>query len=191
MDIESILSLIEYLIPVIMGIISCIVTFVRTGKIKSINNEVKEMKYRVASYREKEEPKAITYNLEVPQYRLNKQTGELVELPTKKNLQEALNSFRDVALTDVIERYMPVDESAEAPVLEAYEYNADRLDALLIASEYTNELRKKYGYSDTATLSEIIADLQAKNEKIVQTIKNATVKEETKNEGKENVEKKQ
>ncbi|QIR82315.1 hypothetical protein [Chicken microvirus mg6_218] len=145
------------------------------------------MKYRVASYREKEEPKATTYVMEVPQYRLNKQTGELVELPTKKNLQEALNSFRDVALTDVIERYMPVDQSAESPVLEAFEYNSDRLDALLIASEYANELRKKYGYSDTATLSDMIADLQAKNAKIVQTIKNATVKEDLKNEGKENV----
>lgn len=187
----NVLELIEYLIPVVVGIISCIVTFVRTGKIKTINKEVKEMKYRIPSYREKEEPKATTYNLEVPQYRLNKQTGELVELPTKKNLQEALNSFRDVALTDVIERYMPVDQSSEAPVLEAYEYNSDRLDALLIASEYACELRKKYGYSDTATLSDMIADLQAKNEKIVQTIKNATVKEETKNESKENVEKKQ
>ena len=183
----NVLELIDYLIPVAIGIISCIITFVRTGKIKSINNEVKEMKYRIPSYREKEESKATTYNLEVPQYRLNKQTGELVELPTKKNLQEALNSFRDVALTDVIERYMPVDQSSEAPVLEAYEYNSDRLDALLIASEYTNELRRKYGYSDTATLSDIIADLQAKNEKIVQTIKNATVKEDVKNEGEKNV----
>lgn len=187
----NVLELIDYLIPLIVGIISCIITFVRTGKIKNINKEVSEMKYRVASYREKEEPNATTYNLEVPQYRLNKQTGELVELPTKKNLQEALNSFRDVALTDVIERFMPVDQSAESPVLEAYEYNSDRLDALLIASEYANELRQKYGYSDTATLSEMIADLQSKNAKIVQTIKNATVKEETKNEGKENVQSEQ
>lgn len=186
----NVLALIEYLIPIVMGIISCIITFVRTGKIKSINNEVKEMKYRVASYREKEEPKATTYVMEVPQYRLNKQTGELVELPTKKNLQEALNSFRDVALTDVIERYMPLEQSSDAPVLEAYEYNSDRLDALLIASEYTNELRKKYGYADTATLSDMIADLQAKNEKIVQTIKNATVKEDVHNESKENEQKK-
>lgn len=187
----NVLELIEYLIPIVMGVISCIVTFVRTGKIKTINNEVKEMKYRVASYREKQEPKATTYAIEVPQYRLNKQTGELVELPTKKNLQEALNSFRDVALTDVIERYMPVDQTSESPVLEAYEYNSDRLDALLIASEYTNELRKKYGYSDDATLSEMIADLQAKNEKIVQTIKNATVKERTNNESEKNEQKKQ
>ncbi len=188
---DSIFELIEYLIPLIIGIISCIITFVRTGKIKNINKEVSEMKYRVASYREKEEPKATTYTLEVPQYRLNKQTGELVELPTKKNLQEALNSFRDVALTEVIERFMPLEQSSEAPVLEAYEYNSDRLDALLIASEYANELRQKYGYADTATLSDMIADLQAKNAKIVQTIKNATVKEDVKNEGKENVEKKQ
>lgn len=187
MEVEVLVELICYLLPVLGSVIGCIITFVRTGKIKNIDKEIRDMKYRTLDYREKEKPEGTNFAYEVPQYRLNKQTDTLVELPVKMNLQESLNSFRDVALTEVIERFMPVDTTQESPVLDAYGYNSDRLDVLLTACEYAGELREKYGYSDEMTLSDMIKDLQAKNDYIVKNINQSKIVEEVKNESEENV----
>lgn len=190
MEVEEVVDFIRYIVPIVATVIGCIITFVRTGKIKNINKEITDMKYRTVDYREKEKPEGSTFAYEVPQYRLNKQTNTLVELPVKKNLQESLNSFRDVALTEVIERFMPVDTTQESPVLDAYGYNSDRLDVLLTACEYASQLREKYGYSDEMNLSDMIKDLQAKNDYIVKNINESKILEVVKNESEENVDKK-
>lgn len=190
MEVEELVELICYLLPVLGSVLGCIITFVRTGKIKNIDKEIRDMKYRTLDYREKEKPEGTSFAYEVPQYRLNKQTNRLVELPVKKNLQESLNSFRDVALTEVIERYMPVDTTQESPVLDAYGYNSDRLDVLLTACDYADELRSKYGYTDEMSLLDMINDLQAKNEEIIKNINKAKITEVIKDESKEIVEEK-
>lgn len=184
---EAIVALIAELLPALIGVISCIITFIRTGKVSTIYKEVEELKYRLPNYREKQQAPAETYAVEIPQYKLNKATGQLIELPVKKNISEEINSYKDLALSAAIERFMPVDVDTENPVIDAYEYNADRLEVFLQAQNYKEELAQKYGYSLDMSLQDMINDLTAKNQKIADTLKQATIKQEVKtDESKEN-----
>lgn len=180
-DVESFLALLEYIIPVVLSLIGILVTFVKTGKIsKNITEEVSDLKYRLSSYREKEASPATTFVTEVPQYRKNA-AGELKELPIKKDLQQQLNSYRDVELATAIERFLPVDVDLKSDPVEAYHFNADRLDVLLWAQETKEELIEKYGYSSDVTIDQIVLDLQARQKVIKDTASKAVVKEEVSN----------
>ena len=188
-DIESFISMLEYVIPAVLSLIGIIVTFIRTGKVsKNINKEVSDLKYRLTSYREETPAPATTFVTEVSQYRKNA-AGELEELPIKKDLQQQLNSYRDVELATAIEKFMPVDVDLKSDPVEAYHFNADRLDVLLWAQDAKEELIEKYGYSPDVTIDQIVSDLQVRQKAIKDTASKAVVKEEVKNEGKENEQK--
>lgn len=185
-DIETFIFMLE-VIPVVLSLIGIIVTFVKTGKIsKNIDKEVSDLKYRLSSYREKTAAPATTFVTEVPQYRKNA-AGELEELPIKKDLQLQLNSYRDVELATAIERFLPVDVDLKSDPVEAYHFNADRLDVLLWAQEAKEELIEKYGYSKDITIDQIVSDLQYRQKVIKDTANQAVVKEEVSNESEKNV----
>lgn len=186
-------TLIQDVVILTVSLIAFIFTLVRTGSIqKSVNTlkEFEEMKYRLPDYRESEKEKRGTvFTLEVPEYRLDKKSNTLVELPEKKNLQDVLNSNRDVELTTSIERLMPDSVESDNGVMEAYGYNADRLEMLVEYSEALNELKRKYAYDDEITIAEIVKDLTARNKKILQSMQKQQTKQEVvSNESKENVE---
>lgn len=189
MDID--VTLIQDVVILVVSLIAFVVTLVRTGSIqKSVNTlkEIEEMKYRLPDYRQsnKKEKQGTVFTYEVPEYRLDKKSNTLVELPEKKNLQDELNSNRDVALTTSIERLMP-DVESDNGVMEAYGYNADRLEMLVEYSEALNELKRKYAYDDDITLADIVKDLTARNKQILQSMqKQQSKKEEVSNESKEN-----
>lgn len=189
-DIEYFITMLEYVIPAVLSLIGIIVTFIRTGKVsKNINKEVSDLKYRLSSYRENSAVPATNFVTEVPQFRKNA-AGELEELPIKKDLQQQLNSYRDVELATAIERFMPVDVDLKSDPVEAYHFNADRLDVLLWAQDAKEELIEKYGYSPDVTIDQIVSDLQVRQKAIKDTASKAVVKEEVKiDEGKENEQK--
>lgn len=181
-DIESFIVMLEYVIPAVLSLIGIIVTFIRTGKVsKNISKEVLDLKYRLSSYREKSAAPATTFVTEVPQYRKNA-AGELKELPIKKDLQQQLNSYRDVELAIAIEKFMPVDVDLKSDPVEAYHFNADRLDVLLWAQETKEELIEKYGYSSDISIDQIVSDLQSRQKAIKDAANQAVVKEEVSNE---------
>lgn len=186
-DFDSILAFLEYVIPAMLSLIGIIVTFVKTGKIsKKFDEEVLPVKYRLASYREKTAAPATTFVSDVAQYRKNA-SGELEELPIKKDLQQQLNSYRDIDLATAIEKFMPVDVDLKSDPVEAYHFNADRLDVLLWAQDAKDELIEKYGYSPDVTIDQIVADLQSRQKVIKDTASKAVVKEEVINESEKDV----
>lgn len=129
-------------------------------EINQILEVISEMKNRLPSYREKDKAIGTSFDTEVTQYRKNKQTGLLEELPDKLDLQALTNSTRETALSSILQRLDPVLSSEDKLVSEADDL-MDKLDVLRSADDYRRDLCERYSLDPVTSLDDVLAHLKA------------------------------
>ena len=152
---EEILQYVVYL----LSFIFCTVTFFRTGKINKklyggifMKDDVKKVA--------KNDEFVQTFDIYVTQYRLNKSTGELVELPDKLNLQEFINSSASTCLQSQLEKLDLTSVTEADKIVELQNDLSDKLDYMAEAQDYFDEMIDKYHLPVDSSWNDVLAHLQ-------------------------------
>lgn len=101
-----------------------------------------------------------TFDIYVTQYRLNKSTGELVELPDKLNLQEFINSSASTCLQSQLERLDLTSVTEADKIVELQNDLSDKLDYLAEAQDYFDEMIDKYHLPADSSWNDVLVHLQ-------------------------------
>ena len=101
-----------------------------------------------------------TFDIYVTQYRLNKSTGELVELPDKLNLQEFINSSASTCLQSQLEKLDLTSVTEADKIVELQNDLSDKLDYLVEAQDYFDEMINKYHLPADSSWNDVLAHLQ-------------------------------
>lgn len=165
---------------ILLFVLVSFVLFLKTKDNKYLK-EVLEMFKRTPDYQEKEEKKGQEFERFVKTYRLNQQTNELEE-DGEVDIVELVNSCKDVAIDNILERFMPVMDATSDEVVE-YDAMRDDLDLLRESYSVAEEYREKYGlpadYSALQVISAVQEKAQELKSKIAQNEKGGTENEET------------
>ena len=175
------------ILQVIFFFIISIMLYRKTGNIKYLQEVLTDiMKYRTENYNVTETvdkksgevtltsstPSQSFKNL-VPVYRLNKVTNELEKTDDFIDVQQQIESFREMTLQSMLERFMPnqklVDETADFTNVKG------DLDLLTETFDVAEEYREKFGMSETATVQEIFAKMKSYSEDLKSKIKEKEV----------------
>lgn len=166
------LPLIQWLFYALIFIIS----FCRTGSVKSALEALKkeiDMKYRTPDYRENQgdsvdddgvvtpfrDDYAQTFDNRQTKYVYNRKTKDLEEEPEKVDLQELVNSSRDVALQKVLQQFLPPQTQLDL-AQDALTDMQDVLDASMEFKDMLEDYRDKFempveDYSEDDVVNEI------------------------------------
>ena len=143
----------------LLSFIFCTVTFFRTGKINknlyggiSMKDDVKKVA--------KNDEFVQTFDVYVTQYRLNKSTGELVELPDKLNLQEFINSSASTCLQAQLEKLDLTSVTDADKIVELQNDLSDKIDYLAEAQEYFDDMKDKYQLPADSSWTDVLVHLQ-------------------------------
>lgn len=101
-----------------------------------------------------------TFDVYVTQYRLNKSTGELVELPEKLNLQEFINSSASTCLQAQLEKLDLTSVTEADQIIELQNDLSDNLDYLSEAQEYFDDMIDKYNLPADSSWNDVLVHLQ-------------------------------
>ena len=143
----------------LLSFIFCTVTFFRTGKINKKLYGGISMKVDVKRDAKKDEF-VQTFDVYVTQYRLNKSTGELVELPDKLNLQEFINSSASTCLQAQLEKLDLTSVTDADKIVELQNDLSDKIDYLADAQEYFDDLIDKYQLPADSSWNDVLVHLQ-------------------------------
>ncbi len=152
---EDIIQYVVYL----LSFIFCTVTFFRTGKINKKLYGGISMKDVVKKDVKKDEF-TQTFDIYVTQYRLNKSTGELVEMPDKLNLQEFINSSASTCLQSQLEKLDLTSVTEADKIVELQNDLSDKLDYLAEAQDYFDEMIDKYHLPADSSWNDVLVHLQ-------------------------------
>lgn len=148
--------LMEYF-PVVLSLIFTIITFVKTGKIKSYLGEMDEMiKYRSRNYRQTDETlkeKGQTFDCMQKSYKVDKKTNSLVETGDLVNLQEEIQSMAETALSKVLAKFLP--DFDQDTVTQEYDKVTGDLDYLTEMLGEVEDIKQAYGLQEQMTLAEM------------------------------------
>lgn len=151
-------DIIQYVVY-FLSFIFCTVTFFRTGKINKklfggifMRDDVKKDV--------KKDEFTQTFDIYVTQYRLNKSTGELVELPDKLNLQEFINSSASTCLQAQLEKLDLTSVTEADKIVELQNDLSDKLDYLAEAQDYFDEMIDKYHLPADSSWNDVLVHLQ-------------------------------
>lgn len=101
-----------------------------------------------------------TFDIYVTQYRLNKSTGELVELPDKLNLQEFINSSASTCLQAQLEKLDLTSVTEADKIVELQNDLTDKIDYLAEAQEYFDDMIDKYHLPVGSSWNDVLGHLQ-------------------------------
>ena len=101
-----------------------------------------------------------TFDIYVTQYRLNKSTGELVELPDKLNLQELINSSASTCLQSQLEKLDLTSVTEADKIVELQNDLTDKIDYLAEAQEYFDDMIDKYHLPAGSSWNDVLVHLQ-------------------------------
>lgn len=193
--IEFLLENLPQVILVAVGIVAAIATFVASlFKGKTFKKSLSELKEDIeliipkknrADYQQK-------FSEFVKDYFLDEKTGELLEKDIPRNVQEEIDSHRDVALNIQLAYLIPDPEQKNNEVDEYYQARG-KLDDIVQAGAAIEQIRQYYELPETATLQDIqkyvdkiVADLKKKiinSDASAQVKKEQVKKEEVKEDG--------
>lgn len=154
----------EYITFAVYAVVS-IVLFFRTKNIKYLKELNEAMKYRTATYRETEESPSQEFDRYKPVYRLNKATGELELTDERIDIQELVDSCRDICLQSCLERFMP-QEDATDEIQDNYDEYLDDLDGFTEYLDKAEMYREKFKLSDELSAEEIFEHVSVQANKL-------------------------
>lgn len=163
MDNQEIISYVVQAVMWLFHIVSAVLCFkgyhVLCKHDSNKSSEVNDMKYRLPSYREKTKAEAQSFNPLVTQYRFNKATEELEELPDKLDIQKFVDSSLNTALESMFDKFLQPD--AQSVISDSIDDHRDTLDRLCDAMDFVEEVKDKYGMSDVASVKDVMSRIQS------------------------------
>lgn len=145
-----------------------IITFFRTGKISS------KFKNFIGGFNMSKttEKKSVSVNdsyaqsfvYEIKQYRLNKSTGELEEMPDKLDLFQLIQSNKDCALKSILQSLEPVDPNQE--IIDLKEDLTNDLDDMLSFEEAKLDMCERYGLDPHSSFDTVLAHISAEKARV-------------------------
>lgn len=153
---------IVWIFVLLINLVLNIIQFFKTGRISSRTKSILEsenMKYRLPNYRETENSPSQTFDIEVPQYRLNKSSNELEELPDKLDIQQLVDSSASSSLDNMLSSLEPV-LSDEDKIIDLHNDQLDDLDRFREADDYRLEVCERYGLSPYTSFKKVLEYLQ-------------------------------
>lgn len=177
---------------VLLGYIVNLILSVKTGNKKYIKEMYENMiKYRTANYQDNlGDSKFSGQSFEdarfKPIYRLNKSTGLLEKTDDVIDVQEMLDSCKNMALESVMAKFLPSIET----VNDTTELNnlTDALDSMLYATSLKEQYRKKYNIGDDVTDDKLEQYMFQKAKELELKLSNKDIKGDIENE-KDDIEK--
>lgn len=100
----------------------------------------------------------------VTQYHFNAVKNILEELPDKLDTDQQIQSYKNIALDAVLDKFLPNVPERDV-VVDRYNEQLDDLDVLLDAAGYAEDIRLKYKLDDDLSFTEVlnaVSDLSAK-----------------------------
>lgn len=136
------------------------------------NLEVSNMKQRTPNYREnltveQKFAEGQTFSPLVKQFKLDKRSGELVELEPL-DIQKLIDSSLDTALDRVLKRLMP-DEQPQ-PTFADMTALSDDLDFMSEALDTAEEWREKLGLSDEISVGDVFQKMSEYEKQLAQQL---------------------
>lgn len=135
---------------------------------------------RKPSYLKDEPSSGQSFSNLKPVYRLNKATGELEETDEVVDITELVNSYKDIALDNILERFIPAVNQKISDDIVEYNEMSDDVDIMREMSERAESYREKYHLSEDLTVSQVFdevqkrsAELKTRIDKASQAVKNA------------------
>lgn len=173
MDFEFIFRIVQIALYAIL----CVVTYVRTGSLKTVvstlNKEVFDMKtVRSPNYRADSDNLGFTPDNFRTEYSLNAHTHELEELPERTDLAELIKSSLDTCFEAALKRLLPDPEQTELDVQDEYSQSISDLDALVEAFNVADEWRERLGLEDTTSVDEVYKAMAKKSSELRLTLSN-------------------
>ena len=108
----------------------------------------------------------------VTDYKYDEVTGELIELPTKRDVQAEIDSFASTALENVFDRVMPVkDLPPEEQAVEYRQRITDDLELLAQASQVAEDYKEQMGLDNKLSITEVYKQVFLKSEELAKNIK--------------------
>lgn len=150
----QIVDYIPYIVMALTFLINALSALYARKTGKSIKSEVSQfMKYKLPNYRETEKSPEQSFDPLVPQYRFNKETGELEQLPDMLDVQKLVDSSLNTSLESMLDRFLPTDKisNLEADLSDT----RDTLDRLASAMDFAEELKDKLGLDEFASLNDV------------------------------------
>lgn len=145
-------NIFDYFTPDLFWFLICVfnflcnvISFFRTGNLsKKTKNYLEDFFMAKFSNFKSELNKKFSqsFDTEVTQYRLNKSTGLLEELPDKIDLQQRIDSYKDTALQSMLSALDPVT-SLDTAISTRNEL-MDELDALRSSMDFRSDMCEKY-----------------------------------------------
>lgn len=149
-----------WLIGIVIALLNALLTFLRTGSIKKEVN----MKFRSTNYQdvEPEKTRRQAFTNKRKEYALNEHTNQ-VEETGETDLQELVNSSKEVALDRLLNRFLPqVVEEAE----DVYMSMQDDLAAYGELLERAEEYREELSLPLEMSIADIFAAVSAESSKL-------------------------
>ena len=157
-----------------ISLLVALIVFFKTKDYKKFLEVLKDMKFRLPNYLEKEEPEVQTFSKLKPVYKLNKITGELEDTGEVIDIDEYVNSFKDQALQVVLERFMPALSHSD-DVLE-YQDTCSDLDLMQESFLVADSYRVKYGLSDDLSVRDVFKVVSDKAQELKKKVDAFSVK---------------
>lgn len=151
-----------WIVVLAINLVLNIIQFFKTGSISKRTKSILEsesMKYRLPNYREIEESPSQSFETEVTQYRLNKSTDELEELPDKLDIQQLVDSSAPSSLDNMLQALEP-QLSEEDEIIDLHNEQLDDLDRFREADDYRLEICERYGLSPYTSFKKVLEYLQ-------------------------------
>lgn len=165
------LSPVDYFF-LLVSVLSALVLFFRTGTIKKIFKEVVNMKFqrRKPSYLEDNAVEGQTFSNLKPVYRLNKATGELEKTDEVIDITELVNSYKDIAIDNILNRFLSLVQDDTQNEIVEYNEMVDDVDVMREMSERAEVYRKKYKLPESMPTSEVFDFLASQAQKVKSSI---------------------
>lgn len=170
-----------------LGFIVNLILSVKTGNKKYIREMYDTMvKFRTATYQGELENKSSSTGQTFdkarfkPIYRLNKSTGLLEKTDDVVDVQEMLDSCKNMALENVMAKFLPTIETVN-DTTELNKLN-DALDSMLYATSLKEQYRTKYKIGDDVTDDELEKYMMKKAKELEIKLSNKDIKGELKDE---------
>lgn len=163
--------LFEYL-PLFVSVVASVILFVRTKNVKYLKEVSYMIKYRTDPSKSAAPDTAQNFDEArfKKVYRLNKATGELELTDDVIDLQELIESFKDVALESLLERFNIVDHDKAGNDEEVYLDMVDDLDTLAEVMERGEQYRDEFGLDPALSLEEVYSFVRKRAEVMKQEL---------------------
>lgn len=176
-------------LPIIELVVLLVIAVIQVVKYGKVSKEVKQdLKYRLENYQQTEQVKAQEFSPLVPEYKLDENTGELVQVG-EKDIQALVQSSVECALEKILEKYnsLPLEMQAQVPTTDTVNVVSmqDDLDYLMEQFGEFEELRKKYGFSDDMSYSDMFRQISAQKVQVeaqIQKLQGGAVNEKAQDE---------